>query len=231
MWKRSICDFGFCAPNSLAHDPGPDPAGGAELGDLLQQRGAGHEEERQPGREVVDVQPGGERGADVLDAVGQGERDLLRGRGPGLGHVVAGDRDRVPLRDLAAAVREDVGDQPQRRAAAGRCRCPRAMYSLSTSFWIVPVSAVARHALLLARPAGRAAAARAAGRVDRHRGGHLVQRDAVEQRPHVVDRVDGDADLADLAVRERRRRSRSPSGSAGRRRRDRPVVPAASSWW
>ena len=43
-----------------------------------------------------------------------------------------------------------------------------------------------------------------AGRgVDRHRRRHLVERDAVEQRPHVVDRVDRDADLADLAVSHR----------------------------
>ncbi len=42
------------------------------------------------------------------------------------------------------------------------------------------------------------------GRVDGHRRGHLVQRDAAEQHPHVVDRVDGDTDLADLAVRDRR---------------------------
>ena len=67
------------------------------------------------GREVVDGQPGGERGPHVRDPVGQRERDLLRGRRPGLGHVVAGDRDRVPLRNLGPAVGERVGDQPQRR--------------------------------------------------------------------------------------------------------------------
>ena len=39
--------------------------------------------------------------------------------------------------------------------------------------------------------------------VDRHRRRDLVQRDAVEQGPHVVDRVDGHADLADLARCER----------------------------
>ena len=42
-----------------------------------------------------------------------------------------------------------------------------------------------------------------ARRVDRHRGGHLVERQPVEKHPHVVDRVDRDADLADLAVRDR----------------------------
>ena len=37
-------------------------------------------------------------------------------------------------------------------------------------------------------------------RVDRHRGVHLGQRDAVEQRPHVAEVADRHADLADLAA-------------------------------
>ena len=77
------------------------------------------------------------------------------------------------------------------------------MYSFRMSFWIVPFSAVPGTPVLLGdelveqqQHGGR--------RVDRHRRRDLVQRDAVEQHPHVVDRVDRDADLADLAVRHRR---------------------------
>jgi hypothetical protein len=73
--------------------------GRAELGDLFEQRRAGHEEEAQPRRERVDLEPGRLRGAHVGLAVRERERDLLRGRRPGLGHVVARDRDRVPLRN------------------------------------------------------------------------------------------------------------------------------------
>jgi hypothetical protein len=40
-------------------------------------------------------------------------------------------------------------------------------------------------------------------RVDGHRRRHRVQRDAVEEQPHVLQRVDRDPDLADLAVRDR----------------------------
>ena len=54
--------------------------------------------------------------------------------------------------------------------------------------------------------------------VDRHRGRDAVERDAVEQPPHVGDRVDRHADPADLAARHRVVASRSRSGSAGRRR-------------
>ena len=41
------------------------------------------------------------------------------------------------------------------------------------------------------------------GGVDRHRGADLVERDAVEHLFHVGERVDGDADLADLGVGDR----------------------------
>ena len=76
------------------------------------------------------------------------------------------------------------------------------MYSLSTSFWIVPVSCARRHALLLGDQLVEQQQHGGRG-VDRHRRRDLVERDAVEQHPHVVDRVDRDADLADLAVGER----------------------------
>ena len=43
----------------------------------------------------------------------------------------------------------------------------------------------------------------AAGRVDRHRGRDLAERDAVEERLHVVERVDRHALAPDLAERAR----------------------------
>jgi hypothetical protein len=41
------------------------------------------------------------------------------------------------------------------------------------------------------------------GRVDRHRRRDAIERNAVEERGHVVERVDGHADTTDLAVGER----------------------------
>ncbi len=63
---------------------------------------------------------------------------------------------------------------------------------------MVPSSCSLRHALLLARDdeEGEDRDHRA---VHRHRHRHLVERDAVEQDLHVVDRVDRDARLADIA--------------------------------
>ena len=70
------------------------------------------------------------------------------------------------------------------------------------SFWVVPCRPSARRALFVGdRDVERHQPRR--GGVDRHRGVHRGERDAVEQRPHVADMGDRDADLADLAARER----------------------------
>jgi hypothetical protein len=50
----------------------------------------------------------------VGDRVRERERDLLDRRAALLAHVVARDRDRVPLRDVLVAVGEDVGREPHR---------------------------------------------------------------------------------------------------------------------
>ena len=69
------------------------------------------------------------------------------------------------------------------------------------SFWVVPASAARSTPFSSAtvdvereQPGGRG--------VDRHRGVHLVERDAVEERVHVALVGDRDADLADLAAGE-----------------------------
>ena len=75
-----------------------------------------------------------------------------------------------------------------------------AMYSLRMSVWIVPPSSLGRDPLLLGGDDVEGEQDRG-GRVDRHRDGHLVERDAVEERLHVVDGVERDALHADLAQR------------------------------
>ena len=69
------------------------------------------------------------------------------------------------------------------------------------SFWVVPCERGGVDAVLLRdddvereQPRRR--------RVDRHRGVHPVERDAVQQRVHVALVRDRDADLADLAARQ-----------------------------
>ena len=66
------------------------------------------------------------------------------------------------------------------------------------SFWTVPRSCVGRDALLLGDELVQQEQQRR-GRVDRHRGRDLVERDPVEEELHVGERVDRDAGPPDLA--------------------------------
>ncbi|HEX2055335.1 MAG TPA: GAF domain-containing protein, partial [Nitrospiraceae bacterium] len=85
------------------------------LRDLLEEVDLGVEEEAEPRREVVDVEPSLDRLLDVGEPVLQRERELLRRRRSRLSDVVAGDRDRVPARHAAAAPLDQVAEQPHRR--------------------------------------------------------------------------------------------------------------------
>ena len=73
------------------------------------------------------------------------------------------------------------------------------MYSLRMSVWIVPAEALRRDALLLCRDDVEGEHDRRR-RVDRHRRRDLADVDALEERLHVIERVDGDALAAHLAL-------------------------------
>jgi len=72
------------------------------------------EEEGQPRREIVDVEPGADTGLDVGEAVGEGERELLHGGRSRLADMVAADADRVPPGNSIRAEGHDIGDDPHR---------------------------------------------------------------------------------------------------------------------
>src|SRR5207244_9967073 len=66
---------------SLAHPARPDPPGGAELRDLLEEIDVRIEEEGETGREIIDVHSALEARVDIGHAVRKGEGQLLcRGR-------------------------------------------------------------------------------------------------------------------------------------------------------
>ena len=133
--------------------------------------------------------------------VREGERHLLHRRRSRFADVIAADRDRVPVRQLALAVGEDVGDDAQRLTR--RVDIGAARHVLLEDVVLHRAGDAARgHALALRdRDVEREQDDR--GRVDGHRRRHLVERDTVEQRRHVFDRVDRDADPAHFAGGER----------------------------
>jgi len=182
----------------LAHDPCPEPTRGAELRHLLEEVHVAGEEEGQARGEVIDAQAGVDRRLHVRDAVREGECDLLCRRRPRLAHVVAADRDRVPLRDPLAAVREQVRDQSHRRRRRIDVRPARRVF-LQQVVLDGPGQLRRLDTLLLPHELIQEQQDRRRG-VDRHRRAHAVERDPFEQPTHVVDRVDRDARLADLTL-------------------------------
>ena len=184
----------------VAHLAGPDPARGAVLRDLLEEVDVGVEEEREARREGVDVEPALERRLDVREAVLEREGELLlRGRAR-LADVVAGDRDRVPARHPLGAPLDHVGDQAHRRLDR---EAPLLLGDVLLQDVGLDRAAerLGRDALLLGGADVEGEQDRRRG-VDRHRGRHPVERDAVEEVDHVVEGVDRhalDAHLAEAA--------------------------------
>ena len=185
---------------AIFHDPRPQPPRRAELRDLLEEVVVRVEEERQPLPERIDVEPGLARRLDIGDRVGERERDFLHRRRSRFADVIPADRDRVPLRHFALAEREDVRDDPQRGLRRIDVGAARDVF-LQDVVLNRARQLLRRHALALAdRDVQRQQDDRR--RVDRHRRRHLVERDAVEQRRHVVDRIDRHADAPDFARRQ-----------------------------
>ena len=169
----------------------------AQLRHLHEEVHADGEEERQPAGELVDVEAARRRRAHVLEAVGDGEGELEVGGRPRLLHVVAGDRDRVEPRHVLRGVLDDVGHDPHRRL--GRVDVGVPDHELLEDVVLDgPGELVLGDALLLGGD-DVARQHRQDGAVHRHRHAHLVERDAVEEDLHVLDRVDGHAGLADVA--------------------------------
>jgi hypothetical protein len=151
----------------------------------------------QPRRELVDVQPALDRRLHVREAVHERERKLLDRVRAGLADVVAGDRDRVPLGHLPRAELDHVGHEPH--GGLGR-EDPLLLRDVLLEDVRLdrPPELRARDALLLrdARVEGERDRRRA---VDRHRRRDLAERDAGEERLHVLQRVDRNALAADFA--------------------------------
>ena len=138
---------------------------------------------------------------DVRDAVRQRECDLLHGGRAGLADVVSAHGNRVPLRQLPLAEREDVGHEPKRRLrrinerAARQILLEDVVLHRARQFRAVDAVTIGDRDVHGEQDDRR--------RVNRHRRRDAIERDAVEERRHVVERIDGDADAPHFAGGQR----------------------------
>ncbi len=179
------------------HDPRPQGPRRAQFGDLHEQVHADAEEEAQPRREGIDVEARRGRRADIGHAVGEGVSEFLdRGRA-GFVHVITGDRNAVELGHFAAGESDDVADDLHR--GFGRVDVGVADREFFQNVVLDRArQSGALHPLLLPSDdvEGHDRKHRA---VHRHADRHFIERDSVEQQFHVLDAVDRDPGLADVA--------------------------------
>ena len=185
----------------VAHLARPDPAGRAQLRDLLEEVDLRVEEEGQPRRERVDVDAALDRLLHVGEAVLERERELLRRGRAGLADVVARDRDGVPARELLGGPLDHVAQQAHGRVDREAPLLLRDVL-LEDVGLDRAAQAVGGHACVLGGDDVEGEHHRG-GRVDRHGDAHLADVDPLEEALHVVEHVDGDALAADLAERHR----------------------------
>ena len=182
----------------VAEPAGPDAAGGAKFGDLLEEIVVDVPEEGEPRPEAVDCESAREAVFDVAEAIGQGEGELLRRRRPGFADVVAADGDGIPLGGVGAPPLEHVHDELERRLHR---EDPGVLGHVFLEDVVLDgaLQLGRGHPLLLGRGDEEAPEDRG-GAVDRHRHRDLIERDPGEEGLHVGQRADRDAALPHLTL-------------------------------
>ena len=140
----------------------------------------------------------GDRGADIFAAVGQREGELLHQSRARFLHVVAGNGDGVKTRHLPRRILDDVGDDPHR--GLGRVDIGVADHELLEDVVLDRARQFGARATLFLAGDDEGGEDRDHRAVHRHRDGHLLQGNAVEQDLHVLDAVNCHARLADVAL-------------------------------
>ena len=186
----------FCG-EALLHNFGPEAASGAELGDFFEEIAVGVKEEGKLRSEIVNGESGVESGLDVGNAIGEGEGDFLDGRGAGFANVVARDGNGIPFGKFAAAPGENIGDDAHCRAdgidvgAASDVFLEDVVLNGARKFGEIGALFFCDGDVETEKDRG--------GGVDSHGSGDALERDLIEERFHVFQGIDGDADFADFS--------------------------------
>ena len=198
----------------------PEAPDRAVLGDLFEEVVVGVEDPADAGGEFVDREAAFKGRVHIGTGVGEAEADLLGGRAARIADVVSAHADRVPLGHVFRAIDHDVGGEADARAGGIDVGAPRDIL-LEHVVLDRAVELVRGNTLLL----GGDDVHRehdGGGRVDRHARRDFVEGDVLEQCLHVVEGIDGDADLADfgdrhgvVAVVAKLRREVERDGEAG----------------
>ena len=159
------------------------------------------EEERDALPERIDVETCVDRRLHVRSRMGQREGDLLDGGRSRFTNVVAADGNAVPLWQLALAEGNDVGDDAKRRPGRVDICAARDVFLEDVVLHRAGEGARSHALAFRDREVEREQDDR--GGVDGHRRRHTIERNAVEERGHVFNRIDRHADASDFTGGER----------------------------
>ena len=192
----------FCRGSAfVAHDLGPQHAGGAHFGHFRPKVHADGPEKRQPGGKVIDRQTRGFSRTEVLPSVGQGEGQFQSGRGSRFLHVVPGNGNAVEFGHEVPGVRKNIRHNPH--AGLGRVDVGIAHHELLQNV-VLNGSLEGRrgYALFFCCDDVKGQDGQD-GPVHGHGDGHLVQGNAVKQDFGILDAVYGDACFSDVPLHPR----------------------------
>ena len=176
----------------------PDLARSAVFGNLFEEIIVRVEEKAEPWAEVVHVQPASPRPFHVLHAVVKGECQFLQRGRTGLANVISADRNGIEARGELCAEFKSINYQPHGRRRWVDVFLLRNVFLenvvLNRARNVRPVSSLFFCNNQVHGPQHRRR------RVDGHGNCSLLQIDSVEENLHILERIDGHAALADLAL-------------------------------
>ena len=181
----------------LFHDFSPQHTSGTHFGNLHKVVRADSPEERQTRSKRIDVHACIYAGTQVFETVGQGVSQLDVGRSTGLLHVVTRNGNRVEFRHIFRGVLENISNDFHREF--WRIDVGVAHHKLFQNIVLNGTSHLFEFSALFESGVDVECQDGQHGTIHGHRHRHFVQRNAVEQHFHILDRADGNAGFAHVA--------------------------------
>src|SRR5258706_13572794 len=103
-------------PKTFAHRARPDSSRRPILGDLFKKIVMSVEEERNPWRELLEIETRADTPFNVFNPIAECKRQLLQGCGACFANVITANRNRVIARNMIGAKLESINNQFHRGA-------------------------------------------------------------------------------------------------------------------
>ena len=176
---------------------GPDHARRAHFGNFHKEIHANRPEKRQARGEFINIEPGFHACTGIFHPVGQGIGQFKVGGGPGFLHVIAGNGNRIEFRHVLRGKGKNVGNDPHR--GFGRIDIGVAHHKFFKNVVLDGAGKLGVFNPLFLGGSNIQRHHRQHRAVHGHGNRHLIQRNAIKQRAHVIDAVNRHTGHPDIA--------------------------------